>query len=81
MLLRPTVATSPSSSYPIIVSVNPARFYTYQPPPMGSNLSALAWRSHLGHATTPPPLTADLEGYNSNSSAATNDMPSLSYPM
>eukprot|EP00978_Attheya_sp_CCMP212_P033883 scaffold139047_cov63-Attheya_sp.AAC.1 len=79
--LHPTIATSPSRSYPSIVSGNPARFYTYQPQPMGSNLSALAWRSHLGHATTPPPLIIDIDGYNSDSSAATDDMPSLSYPM
>eukprot|EP00978_Attheya_sp_CCMP212_P043831 scaffold293043_cov71-Attheya_sp.AAC.2 len=80
MLLHHTVSTSPSSSYPSIISGNQARFYTYQPQPMGSNLSVLAWQSHLGHATTSPPLTADLKGYNSDNSAATNDMPSLSYP-
>eukprot|EP00978_Attheya_sp_CCMP212_P024740 scaffold78230_cov61-Attheya_sp.AAC.11 len=61
---------------------NPARFYTYQPQPMGSNMSALAWQSQLGHATTPPPLIVDLEDCNSDSSTATDEMPtSLSYPM
>eukprot|EP00978_Attheya_sp_CCMP212_P045568 scaffold351407_cov39-Attheya_sp.AAC.1 len=41
---------------------------------MGSNLSALTWQSHLGTSTTPPPLTADLESYNSDSSMATNNV-------
>eukprot|EP00978_Attheya_sp_CCMP212_P008436 scaffold19845_cov34-Attheya_sp.AAC.2 len=82
MLLHPTVATSPSRPYPSIVAGNPARFYTYQPQPMGSNMSALAWhQSQLGHATTPPPLIVDLDDYNSDSSTATDEMPSLSYPM
>eukprot|EP00978_Attheya_sp_CCMP212_P013795 scaffold34813_cov40-Attheya_sp.AAC.1 len=80
MLLCPTAATSPSRPYPSIIAGNPARFYTYQPHPMGSNMSAaLAWQSQLGHATTPPPLVVDLEDYNSDSSAATDEMPRLSY--
>eukprot|EP00978_Attheya_sp_CCMP212_P015880 scaffold41044_cov68-Attheya_sp.AAC.5 len=49
---------------------------------MGFNMSAVAWQSQLGHATTPPPLlVVDLEDYNSDSSAVTDEMPQLSYPM
>eukprot|EP00978_Attheya_sp_CCMP212_P013259 scaffold33355_cov36-Attheya_sp.AAC.8 len=74
------VLTSQSSSYPIIFSDNPVLVYTFHSQPMGSSLSALTWQSHLGTATTPPPLTANLEGYNSDSSVATNDIRNLSYP-
>eukprot|EP00978_Attheya_sp_CCMP212_P017302 scaffold46042_cov75-Attheya_sp.AAC.3 len=82
MSLCPTSATLPSRPYPGIVAGNPALFYIYQPQPMGPNMSALeCWQSQLGHATTPPPLVVDLEDYNSDSSAVTNEMPHLSYPM
>eukprot|EP00978_Attheya_sp_CCMP212_P015468 scaffold39926_cov35-Attheya_sp.AAC.2 len=81
MSLCPTSTTLPSRPYPSIVAGNPARFYTYHPQPMGSNMSALEWQSQLGHATTPPPLVVDLKDYNSNNSAVTDEMPHLSYPM
>eukprot|EP00978_Attheya_sp_CCMP212_P001137 scaffold2363_cov69-Attheya_sp.AAC.2 len=77
----PASAMLPSRPYPSIVANNQARFYTYQPQPMGLNMSALEWQSQLGHATIPPPLVVDLDDYNSDSSAVTNDMTRLSSPM
>eukprot|EP00978_Attheya_sp_CCMP212_P005575 scaffold12512_cov48-Attheya_sp.AAC.2 len=81
MPLCPTSATLPFRPYHSIVASNHACFYTYQPQPMGLHMSALEWQSQLGHATTPPPLVVDLDDYNSNSSAVTDEMPPLSYPM
>eukprot|EP00978_Attheya_sp_CCMP212_P049249 scaffold636959_cov110-Attheya_sp.AAC.1 len=68
MPLCPTSATLPFRPYPSIAASNHARFYTYQPQPMGLNMSALEWQSQLGHANTPPPLVVDLDDYNSDSS-------------
>eukprot|EP00978_Attheya_sp_CCMP212_P032038 scaffold123359_cov32-Attheya_sp.AAC.1 len=77
----PASATLPFRPYPSLVVTNQARFYTYQPQPMGLNLSAFEWQSQLGHATIPPPLVVDPDDYNSDSSSVTNAMPHLSSPL
>eukprot|EP00978_Attheya_sp_CCMP212_P033297 scaffold133765_cov60-Attheya_sp.AAC.11 len=79
--LCPASATLPFRPYPSLVATNQARFYTYQPKPMGLNLSAFEWQSQLGHETIPPPLVIDPDDYNSDSSSVTNAMPHLSSPM